>query len=405
MIKSKFPKKWMLAAAAALLVASAAQAERFTIAVISDTQNYADAARPQPRGADTVIQQTQYIADTKVAKNTVFATHVGDIVQHGDGRFRTGPSTNYTYWNTQFEWQTLDTAMFKLTEGGVRFGISLGNHDFDNFSWYPTGPGGIPGPGANRPLVGATSFLQYFGPNSRHFAGKTWHVAGPDSNSYQIFEGAGARFINLALEQEPRTSTLKWAQGVLDAHPGVPTMLTTHEWMDPNFQGRILRSNDKARYFAGTSHSTPDKVWETFIYKNSQIFLVVAGHDFTRTPGQPGVSNGQIRRIDKNRAGNDVYQLTSDYQGNTVGPDGMAGSANGGAGWLRFMEFDTDTRQIHFYTYSTLLNKYAGRNGENTFGTPPDYSDFYLPFPAQLAAVGSTAPAAAETPGELVEAK
>lgn len=404
MIRSNLQSKWMLATATAFLVAPVAQAERCTVAVISDTQNYADASLPQPRGADTVIQQLQYIADTKAEKNTVFATHVGDIVQHGDGRFRTGPSTNYTYWNTQFEWQTLDTAMSKLTAAGIRFGLALGNHDFDNYSWYTTGPGGIPGPGASRPLVGATSFLQYFGPNSTHFAGKPWYYAGPESNSYQKFECGTLKFISMSLEQEPRTSTLRWAQEVIDANPGVPTMITTHEWMDPNFTGSIRRSNDKASYFAGTTHSTPDKVWETFIYKNNQIFMVLAGHDFTGTPGQPGVSNGQIRRIDKNRAGNDVYQLVSDYQGNTVGPDGLPGSANGGAGWLRFMEFDTDTRQIFFYTYSTLLNKYAGRNGESTFGTPPDASEFYLPFPGQLTAAPLVEPAATNE-GQLVEAK
>jgi hypothetical protein len=374
----------MLAIAAAFLVAPAAQAERCTVAVISDTQNYVDASFPQPRGVDTVMQQMQYIVDTKAAKNTVFATHVGDIVQNGDGRFRTGTSPNFTYWDTQFEWQAMDTALFKLTAAGIPFGLGRGNHDFDNYSWYATGPGGTPGPGANRPLAGATSFQRYFGPNSRHFAGKPWYGAGPESNSFQKFECGTIKFINLSLEHEPRTATLQWAQTVLDANPGVPTMITTHEWIDPNFAGRITRSNDKASYFAGTSHSTPDKVWETFVYKNSQIFMTISGHDFTGTPGQAGVSNGQVRRVDKNKAGFDVHQLVSDYQGNTVGLSGVAGSDNGGGGWMRFMEFDTDTRQISVYTYSTLLNKYAGRNGENTFGTAPDFSEFVLPFPGQL---------------------
>jgi len=382
-----------LATATAFVVAPAAHAERCTVAVISDTQNYVDASFPQPRGADTVLQQMQYIVDTKAAKNTVFATHVGDIVQNGDGRFRTGSNPNYTYWDTQFEWQTMDTAMYKLTAAGIRFGLGLGNHDFDNYSWYVTGPGGIPGPGVNRPLVGATAFLRYFGPNSRHFAGKPWYGAGPEGNSYQKFECGPLKFINLSLEHEPRTEVLQWAQQVLDSNPGVPTMLTTHEWIDPNFAGRITRSNDKASYFVGTSHSTPDKVWETFIYKNNQIFLTISGHDFTAAPGQPGVSNGQVRRVDKNKAGNDVYQLVSDYQGNTVGLTGP-GSDNGGGGWMRFMEFDTETRQIFVYTYSTLLNKYAGRNGESTFGTAPDFSEFTLPFPGQLTAAMASEPTA-----------
>jgi hypothetical protein len=186
--------------------------------------------------------------------------------------------------------------------------------------------------------------------------------------------------------------TLQWAQSVVDRYPGMPTILTTHEWMDPNFTGSIARSNDYNSYFPGLDHQIPDRVFDSFIRKNDQIFMVLAGHDFVATPGQPGVSNGQNRRIDLNDFGNPVYQFVQDYQGNTIGPEGTPGSANGGAGWLRFVEFDTDARRMHFYTYSTLLNRFAGRNGENTFGTPPDFSDFTLPFPAQLRAQVTSVP-------------
>lgn len=362
-----------------------ANAATFTVGVISDTQNYVDLTLPQPRGQNTFLQQMQYLADTRVEKNLVFATQVGDLVQHGDGQFRAGSSPNFTYFNTQQEWRNADQAMSILTNANIPFGISGGNHDFTNYSWYPTGPNGTPGPGASRPLVGADPFPEYFGPDSKHYSGKPWY-GGSDGglNSFQTFEGGGIKFLNLSLEMEPRTSTLAWAQGVVDANPGVATMVTTHEWMDPNFTGSVARSNDYNAYFAGTDHQTPDQVWDNFISKNDQIFMVLAGHDFTGAPGQPGVSNGQVRRTDLNDFGNPVYQLVQDYQGNTVGLDGMAGSANGGAGWMRFMEFDTDTQQIHFYTYSTLLGRYAGLNGEQTFGTPANFSDFYLPFTTQV---------------------
>lgn len=110
--------------------------------------------------------------------------------------------------------------------------------------------------------------------------------------------------------------------------------------------------------------------------------MVLSGHAWT--PTLEGKSHGQNLRIDKNDVGYPVYQVLQDYQGNTLGKNGKAGSDNGGAGWLRFIEFDTDTKKIHFYTYSTLLNKYAGRNGEKTFDVSPEYSDFKLDFPPQL---------------------
>lgn len=385
----------VVAAAALLTLAvGSAQAEKFTVAVISDTQNYVDASFAQPRGVNTFVQQMQYIADTKAVKNTVFATQVGDLVQHGDGQFRTGSAGNYTYWNTKQEWEYADRAMSVLTDANIKFGISQGNHDFQNYSWYPTGPGGIVGPGSSRPLTGYYPFNEYFGPNSKHYKNKSYYGGSFDGgNSYQTFEGGGIKFINLSLEMEPRLATLSWAQSVIDANPGVATIITTHEWMDPNFKGSIARSNDHNAYFAGTDHQTPDQVWDKFIRKNDQIFMVLAGHDFTATPGRPGVSNGEIRRTDLNDFGHEVYQVVSDYQGNTVGLDGKPGSDNGGGGWMRFMEFDTEAQKIHFYTYSTLTGKYAGRNGESTFGAAPDNSDFYLPFTAQLQPVPEPASA------------
>ncbi|MDG2522903.1 hypothetical protein P7B02_15315 [Caulobacter segnis] len=63
--------------------------------------------------------------------------------------------------------------------------------------------------------------------------------------------------------------------------------------------------------------------------------------------------------MDRNDAGLPVYQLVQVYQGDTVGADRKPGSANGGAGRLRFMAFDTDKRKIRFYTYSTLRDRYA----------------------------------------------
>jgi hypothetical protein len=391
---------------ATMLTAAPAQADKFTIGVISDTQNYVDITLPQPRGVDTFVQQMQYLADTKAEKNLVFATQVGDYVQHGDGQFRTGNGTTtpYVYYNTEQEWIYADRAMSILTDAKIPFGIALGNHDFQNYSWYPTNLAtGVLGPGASRPLIGYSPFDKYVGPESKHYKNQPHFGGFFEGNSYQKFQGGGINFINIALEMEPKPSSLAWAQSVIDANPGVPTIVTTHEWMDPNFRGSIARSNDYNAYFAGTEHQTPDQVWDKFIRKNDQIFMVLAGHDFTPTPGRPGISNGEIRRTDRNDFGHEVYQLVSDYQGNTRGvtADGTEITANGGAGWMRFMEFDTDTKQIHFYTYSTLLGRYAGRNGESTFGAAPDNSDFYLPFTPQILAAQARSQAVPEPDGIL----
>ncbi|WP_324743485.1 metallophosphoesterase [Tsuneonella sp. CC-YZS046] len=370
--------------AALLTVAAPAWAERFTVAVVPDTQNYADAALPQPRGADTFAQQMQYLVDKREEKNLVFAAFVGDIVQHGDGQFRQkiegAAEGQFRYWDTRAEWDNANRAVSILSRSPIPFGMSPGNHDYDNYSWWD----GPDSPGAARPLSGGRTWDLYFGPQSRHFAGKPWYGGSFNQglNSYQLFTGGGKRFLHLSLEMQPTPAALAWAQEAIDANPGLPVIVTTHEWLHPVLPGETKRSNGYQFYFEGSDHLPPDEIWDRFIRKNPAIFLVLCGHNWT--PTVDGVSQGENLRIDRNDAGYPVYQVLQDYQGNTIGPDGKPGSDNGGAGWLRFIEFDTDSRKIHFYTYSTLLDRYAGRNGEKTFGAPARYSDFVLDFPPQL---------------------
>ena len=57
----------------------------FTIAVISDTQNYVDVTHAQPFNESIFISQTKYLADYMNDLKLAFVTHVGDVVQHGDG--------------------------------------------------------------------------------------------------------------------------------------------------------------------------------------------------------------------------------------------------------------------------------------------------------------------------------
>jgi len=75
-------------ATSSLGLAGVAQAQSFTVAVVPDTQNYSDVTLAEPRGEDAFAREMQYLADQREAKAIVFVAFVGDIVQHGDGRFR-----------------------------------------------------------------------------------------------------------------------------------------------------------------------------------------------------------------------------------------------------------------------------------------------------------------------------
>ena len=363
----------------------------FTIAVISDTQNYVDCRyqTTSPPNNTYFIAQTQYLADHKDDLKLVFVTHVGDVVQHGDGT--NGSPGDLTYGGTM-EWDYAVAAMDVLAATGLPFGLSIGNHDYDNYS-YTTANG-------KKPLKSYVMWKRYFGSDSPYFAGKSWYggasdelAINPGISSYQTFCAGGKKFLHISLEMEAGPSALAWAQGVIDAHLGYATIVTTHSYLSPpansdsslplvNAAKRNAASTSYLKYSptgdptTGTEWNDAQGVWDYFLKMNDQIFMVLCGHSWGSTVA--GVSKSENIRIDLNQAGNPVYQILTDYQGNT-----KAGS-KGGDGWFRFMEFDMETNNIHSYTYSTLTDTKAGLGTDTTFNQAPTFSDFSLAMPAQV---------------------
>lgn len=367
---------------AACLMAGAAYAGNyFTIAVIPDTQNYVDDTKPQPDGLNFFKAETLYLAKHKHDMDLAFVTHVGDVVQHGDG---TDGSPGNTAYGAGREWDRAREAMDILAATGMPFGMSIGNHDYDNYSYSAAN--------GKQPLKSNVMWKKHFGSGSPYFAGKSWYGGASDSlasspgiSSYQTFSAGGKNFLHISLEMEAGDNALAWAQGVIDSHRGYATIVTTHEYLNPPGQAdshqplevpaaRILASTDYLKNSSG-GWNDAQGVWDKLITNNDQIFMVLCGHAWGPTVND--VSKSENIRIDNNSAGHAVYQVLTDYQGNTF-------NNPGGDGWLRFMEFYMDKKTIHFSTYSPTLDKYAGLNGEHTFNQPPGFSDFTLTMPVQV---------------------
>jgi Calcineurin-like phosphoesterase len=351
----------------------------FTVAVISDTQNYVDFLKPQPSSFETFKQQTTYLASNKRELNLAFVTHVGDVVQHGDGT--NGTEGDITY-GAGSEWDLASEAMSILAKANIPLGLSPGNHDYDNYS-YKTD---------FAPLVSDVMWEAYFGPKSSFFDHKPWYggaseqlAYNPGLSSYQVFEAGNKRFLHISLEMEAGDAALAWAQQVVDHHKGFATIVTTHAYIDPPadddpslpLEIPAERIPASTRYLKGSPGGWNDAqgVWEKFIAKNDQIFMVLCGHAWGASVNK--ISKSQNLRIDLNNAGHPVYQLLTDYQGNKL-------NSAGGDGWMRLMEFDTHRGSIHFITYSPTLDKYAGEDDEFTFNQAPEFSDFELPMPVQV---------------------
>lgn len=418
-------------------LASTSSANVFTVAVIPDTQNYCDASNTtlyiQPFNAQIFQTQMQYLADNKLNLNLAFVTHVGDVVQRGDGLNVYGSQANMSSYSSRnltmaqnTEWLNAQKAIDVLSSTGVPFGLVPGNHDYDNM-YHNSGNTYYP------PLLSTAPWWKgYFGSQSKYFKGKSWYVGASDEVGYvstgvasgktpngeyppagtlcnsgltsaQIFSAGGKKFLHISLEMEASDAAIGWAQGVINDHLGYATIVTTHSFLSPPNWGDntpLLKGN-LARNSASYLTNSPggwngaDNIFEKLIYPNAQIFMVLCGHSWTSsesvatpTGSVPNVSKGEYVRIDYHSDGSPVYQVLSDYQGNL-----SLGSA-GGDGWYRFMQFDLTNNNIHFYT----LNPWSLSNGQPTlagqsvvykdgmssFDQPQSFSDFSLGLPAQV---------------------
>lgn len=305
-------------------------ADPFTVVLLPDTQYYVE----QSQGATMAMfhAQTQYIVNNASAKNIVYVTHVGDITNNGA---------------SDVQWQRAAEAMYRLDSiPDLRWGTVTGNHDIT---------GG-----------GLAKYLAYFGPG--HFAGRQWASFGGagSASSYQTFTAGGRTYLGLCLQYGADTSAadLNWAKQVLDSHPGMPTILTTHDYLSGG-------GTSAARSAPG------QRLWDNLIKLYDQIFLVLSGHN---------PSPGMGRRVDNNNFGHPVFQMYACYQG----------WSQGGYGLMRELTFDEGGGRIRVHTHSPWNGAVLTDDG-NRFDLYVNFNDRFGPanvVPEPLAATMLAAAAA-----------
>ncbi|MEM9490072.1 MAG: metallophosphoesterase, partial [Myxococcota bacterium] len=334
----------------ALGLAGPARAETWSIVVVPDTQHYTDDADH----AAVFAAQMQWIADHVASHNIALVTHVGDIVQHGD---RTT------------EWARARAAMAAI-HGLVPYAVAIGDHDYLDEEERDSG---------------APYYLDEFGP--KRYGGLSWYGgSSPDGKShYQYVWAAGRQLVHLSLEWEvpghtgARSSSMGWAQAVLDHHPEHPTIITTHSylWDKPGREGRTnaIEEDD------GDGNSG-EMIWSELVRNNPQVFMVLGGNfhkgvsEFDPDDPSAPSHDGEFHQVSHNLLGLPVYEMLSNYQD----------YPNGGDGWIRIIEFEDGggaggLDRIRVNTYSTTLGVYQ-TDGRSQF-------HFDLSFAERLDAIPS----------------
>ncbi len=320
-------------------VARAATPDPFTLVFIPDPQNYTKTA------TNTNLYykaQTQWIVNQSAAMNIKFTMFLGDLQQDGNP-YHYDPNNIYQpdlsnptgNISTDIEYQRSSAAIQILDDNHIPYSLVIGNHDYLDYNtkdepiYYLKyfGPQRFDGSDPNyarKPTYGGASGVTSSNPTGKWAGLNTWHM----------FDAGGYKFLNLALQYAPDTNDLRWAQQIINEHPGVPTILTTHAYIDNN---SINRQN----------------IFDDLVNLNPQIILTVNGH----------IIGGDNVITSTNVAGLKVHQMVVDYQG-----DDVPGEFVGG-GYLRYLTFDQQNNQIHAKSYSPKMNSYM-TDAKNQFDLP-----------------------------------
>jgi hypothetical protein len=162
-----------------------------------------------------------------------------------------------------------------------------------------------------------------------------------------------------------------WARGIIDEHPGLPTIISTHDYLSRQGE-RLPDPNTDLATTDPEGNNSAEELWQTFISDVDQIFMVLCGHQI-----------GQAMRIDRNNYGHEVYQILADYQirGQAASAAGQTSRSATGDGWYREMTFDLNgTRpSVYVRTYSSYYDSYSSDLGTYASwykaGEQPDVSD------------------------------
>ena len=345
----------------------------FTVAMIPDTQNYVDYRHQAWSGfafdaSEQFYGQMRWIRANARSQggDIVFASHLGDVWQHYSAWMDPSHEQRGFKWvpnagssvamspkvhTRAFEIPGAVLA-FDIIDGQLPFSVVPGNHDYDALWTDPNDP-----PRAADDYVGArhvgglSGYVSAFSNESRLFKGRDWYVSAHDrgADSAQVFSAGQCRFLHIGLQYHAPEASLRWATEVIAQNPGLPTIITTHDYLRRDGTRNRLSNPNNAKM--DPIDNDPEMIWDEFISRNDQIFMVLSGH-----------VSGQGYSIDQNRHGGAVHQIMADYQsrGQTALDAGAPATAIGD-GWLRLLQFnlDGDKPQVRVRTYSTHYNTFS----------------------------------------------
>ena len=301
-IKTKFPYVSVAITGLlffSLLTSHAAGEDKFTLAVIPDSQQ--EVLKPDD---DRLPKRLEWIVANREALNLKMVLHVGDMMN----------------WDTpdHIQYERASAAMTVLDKAGVPYAVALGNHDS-----AATKVGGSAAPGKVNTNLRNTSTYNTFFPLARFKALGGVYEPGKIDTAYHTFSAGGLEWLVLNLELWPRAGAVDWARTVLEKHPGHNVIVLTHSHL--NAKSGIEPTK------GGYGDNSPQYVFDHLLKEFANVRLVFCGH-----------VGSQGYRKDEGANGNTIHQFLQCFHDNFANP-------------VRLFEIDTKqgTIQTHVFCPST----------------------------------------------------
>ena len=259
-----------------LCAAAVPQEDKFTIAVIPDSQQEVLQA-----GDNRLENRLEWLVKHREDLNLKMVLHVGDLMN----------------WDTpdHIQYERASAAMSILDKADIPYAAALGNHDT---SAVKVGGSAAPG-NVNSNLRITTNYNAYF-PISRWKALESVYEAGKVDNAGHVFHACGLDWVVINLELWARTGAVQWAESILQGHPHHNALILTHSHL--NAKGELEATK------GGYGDSSPEFVFSR-LRKFGNVRFIFSGH-----VGQHGY------RVDQGVKGNAIYQFLQCYHDPVTNP-------------------------------------------------------------------------------------
>lgn len=286
--------------------------ERFSIAILPDTQHYS-------RLNNGIFeQQTRWIAANRRKYSIRAVLHLGDLVHNPDERA---------------EWNVATTAIDTLDAYNIPTLLALGNHDATT----------IREPSEFRERFPSTRYSKLVSSNGTVRDYGTFDDSPENAYVQQVINGQKVLYITL--EFGPRQAVVDWAHEVISSDEDSSVFVTTHSYMYFDDTRTDTDDDHNPRQYGLKDVHNGEELWEEFVSKHDNIVNVHSGHHIPENTGY---------RMDQTDNGANTAQMFANYQS----------EAKGGMGWLRLFTVDPSNRTIHVRTYSPLLDRWSTASAE-----------------------------------------